>query len=149
MIKHACEYVGYTGFRHCLCPGVKPLRMNGKPVMWYCPRHADEIRYFLNHNAKPSNTPSKLAITRSREQRERDRVHRRGRLHSILASIQPASSGQLAKYAKALGTTTRTIRGDLTHLTKQGLVTSEYKNRGGRTRIWRNLKNHGVVMDCE
>jgi len=132
--KHECEYAGHTGRGKCPRPGVIPLKMNGHPLIWYCPKHASEIHDFLTHTSKWN----KLSNLKPKKNRDLEREKRRHRLHQILETIQPATSGALAAYAKALGTTPRTIRDDLTFLTKKGLATSQNTPlNGGRTREWR------------
>ena len=133
-----CEYVGWTGRRICPHPATKPLKLNGHPIMWYCPTHAKEIHGFLTTNKAYNN---QRANTTSAINRAAKRAHRRQRLQQILTGIQPATSGQLTAYAKALETSVRTIREDLAHLQNTGVITSHYKNTGahGRTREWTTI----------
>lgn len=135
--KHKCEYVGCTGRRQCPRPGIIPLRINGHPWIYYCPAHAKEIREFLTDKKYATNQQANKA---TREQRHTQTQKRRQRLHQLIKMKQPINTGALTAYAKALATTPRTIRKDLTHLTKNELIKSEYYNHNGRTRVWRTIK---------
>lgn len=134
-----CEYVGHTGRRQCPKPATVPLTLNGHPIMYYCPDHAKEIHSFLT-TSHPDNVRRVEAITRaSILARTRHAEQRRERIIKILEAIQPATSGQLTRYAKALGTTQRTMMVDLNRLEKDKRITGYFKAQGvhGRTREWR------------
>ena len=140
-MNHQCEYCGFTGHAKCPNKAIIPLRINNHPWLWYCPNHARIIHDFLKGTPPRTQTQAWHNNTASIIGRQTARDKRRKRLLQILATIQPTTSGRITKYAKALDTTPRTIRNDLTHFKKQGLATSEYNNKGnGRTQEWRTKR---------